>query len=403
MNGGPGLVCAAGFAQNCAIKARARGGFTATRDIEGAELAEPELLRNRVEWFIEKCARPDDLRALLRECVEDGGLDALVCVRRLYEDMYGGMTFNYELKAPAASTLLIWKELGLKALMEGVEKNPASKNISITLQLLATVAARENLPIFGVVGETVIDKAIQDAITGTPVLARVARSHLVAFILSFPDDDEVAASVGSSLTSLSIERAASARELFAAVSKRWLALSTPVLNAFDELIGSKPGDEHVFQVFLTRYPQILDPLAVRIWPQPDLFGFKEPDFVVQRADGSYMVVEIECPGKGLVTAGGQLTSEVTHAEQQAADYRRYLIRRFSEVEKHFPQLQEPDCLVVVGLERDLSDKQRQALRDANHGRNHLRIVGFDWLLERARTIAANMTQPNVEVLSLRVT
>ncbi len=79
-------------------------------------MAEPESLRNRVEWFIEKCARPDDLRALLRECVEDGGLDALACVRRLYEDMCGGMTFNYELKAPAASTLLVWKELGLKAL-----------------------------------------------------------------------------------------------------------------------------------------------------------------------------------------------------------------------------------------------------------------------------------------------
>jgi len=365
-------------------------------------MAEPQSLRNRVEEFI-ATGEPNDLSALLRECIDDRGLDALLCVRRLYEDMYGGITFNYELKAPSASTLLVWKELGLKALVEGAEKNPTSKNISITLQLLASLAAGEGLPILGRVNDAVIDTAIQEAITATPALARLARSCLVDFILSFPDDLEVASYVGHSLSTFSFDHAVSARELFAAVSKRWLAISTPVLNAFEELIGSRPGDEQAFQVFLTQHPQILDPLAVRIWPQPDLFGFKEPDFVVQRADGSYMVVEIECPGKDLVTGGGQLTSEVTHAEQQAADYRGYLIKRFSEIEKHFPKFQVPECLVVVGLERDLSDKQKQALHDANQGRNHLRIVGFDWLLYRARTIAANMTQLNVEVLSLRVT
>ncbi|MFS2011980.1 Shedu anti-phage system protein SduA domain-containing protein [Azospirillum sp. CT11-132] len=164
-----------------------------------------------------------------------------------------------------------------------------------------------------------------------------------------------------------------------------------------------PSNEPAFQVFLTAHPQILDPLAIRVWPQPNLFGFKEPDYIVQRADGTYMVVEIECPAKGLVTTGGHLTADVTHAESQAADYRRYLIKHFSEMEKHFIEFQEPDCLVVIGLERTLKKSQKQALSDANNNRNHIRIVGFDWLLNRARAIAHNITQPTVELISLRAT
>jgi hypothetical protein len=124
--------------------------------------------------------------------------------------------------------------------------------------------------------------------------------------------------------------------------------------------------------------------------------------VVQRADGTYLVVEIECPRKPLVTSGGHLSADVTHAEQQVTDYRKYLLQRFPDAEKHFPRFQEPDCLVVIGIERDLSREQKQVLQDANRHRNHLRIVGFDWLLDRSKTIAANVTQRGAEIIPLRV-
>jgi len=355
-----------------------------------------------VEWFVENGSRRDDLVRLLRDCVAEEGLDGLVGVRRLFEHMYGGYTFNYELKAPAASTLLIWKDLGLKALMEGVKFCPESKNVSIAMQLLASVAAGEGLPLLATVPDAELSQKVARTIEADGALSASARGHLVDLILSFDDDDEVSSRIGLALQSMSFSGGGAARELFAAVSKRWLAVSTPVLNSFDALIRSEPGNEVAFQEFLTAHPQILDPLAIRVWPQPDLFGFKEPDFVVQRADGTFMVIEIECPAKKLVTSGGHLSAEVTHAESQAADYRRYLIKHFSEAEKHFPAFQEPDCLVIVGLERGLTTTQKQALNDANNNRNHMRIVGFDWLLDRARTIAQNVTQPTVELIALRV-
>lgn len=363
-----------------------------------------EPLRERIEQFIQGGARLDVLYALLQESVAAGTLDALSGVQRLYEDMYDGMTFNMELKAPSASILVVWGENGLRSLVEAAIRNPTSKNLGIAIQLLASVAAGSPLPLFGTLHDTNLAEVVQKSLLSTPGLQFAARTFLVELVLSIANEAEAIGHVasGMSVASLTGDRLPAQRELFAAMSKRLLAVSKPVLDAFDALIRDDPDNEPAFQKFLTKHPQILDPLAIRVWPQPDLFGFRRPDYILQRADGTYLVIEIECPAKKLVTNGGQLTSEVTHAEQQVADYRRYLIKRFSEIEKHLPDFQEPDCLVVVGLARTLNDAQRQALHDANNGRTFTRIVGFDWLLDRARTIAANIVQPEVEVREIRV-
>jgi hypothetical protein len=355
-------------------------------------------LRDRVEWFVATGGHRDDLRALLKEAVSDRSLEALLCVSRLYEDMYGGLTHNMELKAPAAATMLVWQAVGLQALVEAARKNPKSENLGIAIEILALVAAGDSFPSYWA-----LDVAIEAEIAGARHgLVAAARTLLVEMIMSFPDDEDVARRIGSTLTGFSFDKGDAAQELFVAVSKRWLAVSTPLLQAFDQLIEAKPCDETAFQQFLSDHPQILDPLAFRVWPQPDLFGFKEPDFVVQRADGTYIVVEIECPGKTLVTAGGHLSADVTHAEQQATDYRRNLMRKYADVRIHMPDFQEPDCLVVLGLQRTLSKERRQILHDANLNRNHLRIAGFDWLLNRGRTIATNVTRHGVETIPLQV-
>jgi hypothetical protein len=79
------------------------------------------------------------------------------------------------------------------------------------------------------------------------------------------------------------------------------------------------------------------------------------------------------------------------------------MQRVADARVHFPNFEDPDCLVVTGLERALDDRQKAALRDANRHRHRLRTVGFDWLADRARTVAANITRHHVEVVNLRVT
>ena len=129
---------------------------------------------------------------------------------------------------------------------------------------------------------------------------------------------------------------------------------------------------------------------------------KKPDFVIRRSDNTYVVVEIETPAKSLVTGSGQLSAEVTHAEKQVVEYKNFLVQRFLQARESFPAFDEPDCLVVIGLEHTLSDEQRRTLRDANRQRNRVRIVGFDELLHRAEAVLSNVIETGIEVSRLRM-
>ena len=361
------------------------------------------MLRDQIEDFIANRAGIAELHLLLHACLTDGSGEGLSCARRLYEDQYGGVTSNFELKAPAACSLIFWGEAGLQALVDGREKNNTSKNTSLCIQVLATVASGIALPPMSFIRDADLADRITAAHASKPSLADFARGRLVNFVLSMDSDDNVAG-LGSRFQMLDDGQgeAKAARELFAAISTRWLAVSGIVLAGFEKLIVDKPDNEPAFQDFLTQHPQLLDPMAAQIWPQPDIFGSREPDFIVRRTDNSYLVVEIECPSKALVTAGGQLTADVTHAEQQVTDYRSYLMRHYTSAALHLPNFDDPDCLVVTGLQRTLGARQLAVLKDANRHRHRLRIVGFDWLTDRARTIAANITRHRVEVTNLRI-
>jgi len=360
-------------------------------------------LRDDVEEYI-KHGHPRDLDDLLDACAKDGSLDALVCVTRLFEDMYGGITFNLQLKAPPAWELACWGERGLDQLVAATLKAPTSKNVSLCLQILTTVAAglvANEPPVF-------CDQsrfARLDALLKTsPELQSYARSKLLAFVLSVEDEDDVIEMVHSGFSSASFSRGgiAAAKELFAAVSARWLTISEPLLRRYEALIADRPDDEPAFQAFFTEHPQLLDPMAAEIWPQPDLHGALIPDFVIRRFDNSYVVVEIETPAKLLVTSGNQLSSWVTHAVGQAAEYRRF-IERLPAAQTHFPDIDEVACLVVIGLENGLNPDQQQVLRNDNRQRHGLQVVGFDWLARRGHAIRENMIKMGVEVRRTRVT
>jgi hypothetical protein len=81
---------------------------------------------------------PKEIFAFIAYCINDGSMSALVAVQMLYEDAYDGITFNYELKAPAGLALLRWGEQGVDALYEAALRSPTSKNISIAIDLMAT-------------------------------------------------------------------------------------------------------------------------------------------------------------------------------------------------------------------------------------------------------------------------
>jgi hypothetical protein len=78
------------------------------------------------------------------------------------------------------------------------------------------------------------------------------------------------------------------------------------------------------------------------------------------------------------------------------------MEHIADARQHFPNFDDPDCLVVTGLERSLDSRQSGVIRDANRHRHRLRIVGFDWLANRARSVVSNITRHDVEIVDLRM-
>lgn len=358
-------------------------------------------LIERAIQFVET-GRSEDEAGLLRDCVRANDLSALVAVQRLYEDMYGGFTFNFELKAPAAFCLLCWGEAGIDALIEGLKRTPSSKNASLTLQILSAVAAGTE-PKFLFLPADLAD-LVRESIKANPALTSFARQRLTEYMLSLVDDSEASemAAIGFQRLSFLENDAKAAKEMFAALASRWLVVGEPTIARYQKLIVDRAEDEKVFQEFFEKVPQLLDPLCSVVWPRPDLHGAKEPDFVLKRSDGSYLIVEIETPAKLLITDALQVSAQVTQAATQAMQYRSFLLERYVEARTHFSEFRDPECLVVIGLEGRLTDPQRRALALENENRKALRIVGFDWLAERAGRILRNMISANIAVRPLRM-
>ncbi len=99
-----------------------------------------------------------------------------------------------------------------------------------------------------------------------------------------------------------------------------------------------------------------------------------------------------------MTQADQPSAYVTQAVKQVNDYRSFILERLVEARHHFPYIHDPDALVVVGLEKKLLPSQAKALQQENPSRSKLRIVGFDWILDRSRAVLSNVTAANVEVI-----
>lgn len=356
-------------------------------------------LIERAQTFV-RGGEPAELYRLLTDCVEAGTLEALAAVQLVAEDMHGDITFNFELKAPSAWCLVAWGPSGLQALLEMTRRTPTSKNFSLAFQLLSTLAAGER-PAEMWLNPTLrerVDAKVQD----WDSLFLAAQARLNELVLDIPDDDEAAARSAMAIQFLSLNRTGAVKALFLAMSARWLSIGARTLAAYEALLAAHPSDEPRIHEFLEIHPQLLDPMVLECWSKPDLHGAAEPDFVLRRIDGSYLIVEIETPAKALATADNQLSAQTTHAIAQALQYKAFLMERFAEAAATFPAFQPPDCLVVVGLEGGLQEPQKRILRLENDMRAGLRIAGFDWLLTRARTVAHNVVHGRIDVRKVRM-
>lgn len=304
---------------------------------------------------------------------------------------------DLELQSPAMATLVAWGAIGLDRIVEIALSQDSSKATSAALKVLSSVAARQELgSIILFIEDRDLINTLQ-SITMTLGLHTLAREKLHELVFAIPTRD-LLIPLGISFSQMALSDPNLAEEIVAAISTKWLRFGPKAVKEYSDLIKSHPDDEPAFHDFFERYPQFLDPMAMQVWSKPHFHGALEPDFLIRRNDDSYLVVEIECPAKLLMTRGNQLSADATHAEKQATDYRAFLSERVAEARIHFPNFRSAECMAVIGCQGGLSLDQKEALSRSNGARHDLKTVGFDWLSDRANTVLANLAGKELNVL-----
>lgn len=348
----------------------------------------PDKKYGRIEIF----SNAAELCDLLEAAIIDGGLAArgrVEAVARDADDLF--VTF------PAYAALMAWGAEGMGLMIEIALTHHTVKSKSAALTLFSIAALDGTISSASMFRVAPPIQKAANAKANSRTMRSDASHALRTLILSLPTED-LMMPLSQSLIHL-MDRQDVVETLVAALGVKWLRFGPPVLDHYRRLIAESPDDEPAFQAFFCRYPQLLDPMAVQVWSQPDLHGALEPDFVIRRADDSYLVVEIECPGKLLMTKGNQLSSEATHAENQAVEYESFLSERVREARAHFPKYRRADCLVIIGTEAGLNHTQSEALERAKQRRQNVRIAGFDWLEERARALIENVSHGAIDVVT----
>jgi hypothetical protein len=330
------------------------------------------------------------LKPLLMQCISEGNHEALLAVKLLADTRGTGVREN------AFYSLLAWQEAGLETMLDLALTAPFPHNLHLACDILSSIAIGE-MPSFKNAyqmegWQEEVTKRFQDASVFTSKSENILRKLILS--LDEGDIDHLPSVLGCRFW---FQNPKKLRLILSIASLRWIAVGNKVIDDYLQLIAGSMNEEHLFQQFFQQNPLLLDPLAHRVWPKPDLHGKKEPDFIIQRTDNTYIVVEIETPGKAIVTKDGQMSAKVTQAVTQAMEYRSFLIERYQQARSTFPGFNSPEALIVVGLEGILSSEEREALRRENEHRAHLRIVGFDALAERARAISSNMVEGRVIV------
>jgi hypothetical protein len=325
---------------------------------------------------------------ILADAVQAADERSLGAVWLLLEHRWAEPYFATRYSAIAAAASLAWGSRAISRLGETAIAR-ISDPLSPAIILVLTYASidRVDLPYLEQLPLAAASR-VASAIRESPELRETCWVQLQA-ILGGHQDDAIVGVATEVIRTFSRSDDRPLRALIVALSLRWLRLGPQVIREYEELIVSKPCDEPAFQEFLKSHPQLIDPLSLVVHAQPDIRGVFRPDFLIRRTDDSHLVVEIETPGKKLMTKAGTLTHEATHANQQVADYITALVENMRDAREAFPGFYRADGLALIGLERDLSSKQR---RNFVSQTNQLktRIAGFDWLATRARAILRNI-------------
>lgn len=333
----------------------------------------------------------EDVSELISELFVQNDDSALDLCIKLAMSEFGGITYKDEFQNVAALGTLHWGTKGIARLGEATIRTNSFRSINNSIRLLSHISSKalSNFFYSRFNLKSVIELDLSSDKYKTEEWTKTAKETLIDVVKSVEIEEKFPIGITSNLGFALNENAA--EHVFAALIARWFNFSSTGLQAFFDLVNTTGRPEIDYQNFLISNPYILEPFHAQIWSKPKFGEDLIPDFLIRSMDNTYTVVEIEQADFPIMTKAGELSAKSTHAKRQAMDFRDWAINNNLYASKKYPGIYRPFCLVVIGRESELDEMQTQRLKQENEStQGILKIVGFDWLLNRARTTLDNL-------------
>jgi hypothetical protein len=185
------------------------------------------------------------------------------------------------------------------------------------------------------------------------------------------------------------------REVMRVIRDSSILLTQELINEFRDLIAAS-APEAEYQRFLEAHPVFLDPLAADMIPRARLGVELITDFVLRRHDHRYVAIEIEKPHDPIFTRRNDFTSEFSHAVGQVIDFQGWVAENVAYAQRHFPLIENPAGLLIMGCRSALDEQQRSKLRRWCANSRSIEVLTFDDLAARADTLLRSLRRISVE-------
>jgi len=333
----------------------------------------------------------EDVSSLIVELYEQNDEAALDLCIKLALCEYGGHTYKSDFQNIAALGVIHWGIQGLRKLGVATISLSSYRAINNVTRLLSHISSKtlslfplSHIRCINVEMLNIFDEKYQKSEWTT-----VAKEVLIDVVKSVETNEKFPIGITVNMGFSTSE--AATEHIFAALISRWFNLSSSGLKQFSDLLNSDEKQEIDLHNFLVSNPYLLEPFHAQIWSKPRFGEDLVPDFMIRSMDNSYTVVEIEKADVQIMTRAGELSAKTTHAKRQALDFRNWAINNSLYASQKYPGIYRPYCLVVIGRESELNEMQVERLKQENEStQGVLKIVGFDWLFNRAQSTLNNM-------------
>lgn len=168
-----------------------------------------------------------------------------------------------------------------------------------------------------------------------------------------------------------------------------------LLAEFRALLDSNPDREQILHSFLQSNSALLCPTHVQMWSKLQL-GATVTDFVFRDANHDYLLVELERSILKLFRKDGHATSDLTHAQGQIVDWKRYIEDNLQTAQRELGLVgitANPSGLLVIGRSSSLLPRDRRKLQAMGADSLKLRIMTYDDVYENAKAVLENLLGP----------